>query len=56
MLKSRQIESIQYLKHKRHSGDVIEIDNYVILETLQNSHFWEYSFFVNQFGLKTCRI
>ena len=26
--------------------DVIEIDNYVILNTLQNSHIWEYFIFV----------
>ena len=32
--------------------DVIEIDNDVILNTLQNFHFGEYSIFVYQFGLK----
>ena len=36
----------------RNSYDVIEIDNYVILNTLQNFHFREYSIFVYQFGLK----
>ena len=35
------------------SYDVIEIDNYVILSTLQNLHFGKYSIFVYQFGLKT---
>ena len=34
------------------SHDVIKIDNYVILNTLQNFHFQEYSIFVYQFGLK----
>ena len=34
------------------SYDVIEIDNYVILKTLQNINFREYSIFVYQFGLK----
>ena len=34
------------------SYDVIEIDNYVILNTLRNFHFQEYSIFVDQFGLK----
>ena len=37
----------------RISYDVIEIDNYVILSTLQNLHFREYSIFVYRFGLKT---
>ena len=32
--------------------DVIDIDNDVILNTLQNFHFGEYSIFVYQFGLK----
>ena len=32
--------------------DVIETDNYVILHTLQNSKFQEYSTFVYQVGLK----
>ena len=36
----------------RNSYDVIEIDNYVILNTLQKFHFREYSFFVYQFGQK----
>ena len=36
----------------RNSCDVIEIDNYVILNTLQNFHIREYSHFVYQFGLK----
>ena len=36
----------------RNSYDVIEIDNYVILNTLQNIHFREYSIFVYQFGPK----
>ena len=36
------------------SYDVIEIDNYVILNTLPNFHFQEYSIFVYQFELKTC--
>ena len=35
------------------SYDVIEIYNYVILNTLENFHFKEYSIFVNQFGLQT---
>ena len=39
----------------RSSYDVIEIDNYVILNTSQNFHFREYSIFVYKFGLKTCR-
>ena len=36
----------------RFSYDVIEIYNYVILSTLQNLHFREYSIFVYRFGLK----
>ena len=36
----------------RNSYDVIEIDKYVILNTLQNFHFREYSIFVYQYGLK----
>ena len=32
--------------------DVIEIDNHVILSSLQNLHFGEYSIFVYRFGLK----
>ena len=36
----------------RNSYDVIEIDNYVILNTLQNFHLREYSIFVYQVGLK----
>ena len=32
----------------RNSYDVIEIDNYVILNTLQNFYFREYSIFVYQ--------
>ena len=36
----------------RNSYEVIEIDNYVILNTLQNFHFQEHSSFVYQFGLK----
>ena len=39
----------------RSSYDVIEINNYVILNTSQNFHFREYSIFVYKFGLKTCR-
>ena len=39
----------------QNSYDVIEIDNYVIFNTLQNFHFREYSIFVYQFGLKTYR-
>ena len=35
------------------SYDVIEICNYVILSSLQNLDFGEYSIFVYQFGLKT---
>ena len=35
----------------RSSYDVIEIDNYVILSSLQNLHFREYSIFVYRFGL-----
>ena len=34
------------------SYDVIEIDKYVILSTLQNFHFREYSIFVYRFGQK----
>ena len=46
--------SIQCLKHKsQYSYDVIEIDNYAILSTLQNIHFQEYSIFVYRFGLNT---
>ena len=37
------------------SNDVIGIDNYVILSTLQNLHFREYSIVVFQDGLKTCQ-
>ena len=37
----------------RISYDVIEICNYVILSTLQNLDFGEYSIFVYLFGLKT---
>ena len=36
----------------RSSYDVIEIDNYVIFNTLQNFHLREYSIFVYKFGLK----
>ena len=36
----------------RSSYDVIEIDNYVILNTLQNFHFREYFIFVSKFRLK----
>ena len=36
----------------RISYDVIEIDNYLILSTLHNLHFGEYSIFVYRFGLK----
>ena len=39
----------------RSSYDVIEIDNNVILNTLQNLHFPEYSIFVYKFGLKSCQ-
>ena len=39
----------------RNSYDNIEIDNYVILNTLQIINFQEYSIYVYQFGLKTCR-
>ena len=39
----------------RSSYEVIEIDNYIILNTLQNFHFLEYFIFVYKFGLKTCR-
>ena len=35
------------------SYDVIEIDNYVILSTLQNLHFGEYYIFVYRFRLET---
>ena len=34
------------------SYDVIEIDNYVILSTLQDFHVQEYYIFVYRFGLK----
>ena len=34
----------------RSSYDIIEIDNYVILNILQNFHFLEYSIFVYKFG------
>ena len=37
----------------RSSNDIIEIDNYVILNTSQNFHFPEYTIFVYKFGLKT---
>ena len=36
----------------RSSYDGIEIDNYVILNTMQNFHFQEDSIFVYKFGLK----
>ena len=36
----------------RNYYDVIEIDNYIILNTLRNFHFQEYSIVVYQFGLK----
>ena len=36
----------------RNSYDVIEIGKYVILSTLQNFNFREYSIFVYRFGLK----
>ena len=39
----------------RNSYDVNEIDNYVILNTLQNFHFQEYSIFVYQFGIKRAK-
>ena len=39
----------------QNSYDVIEIDNYIILNTLLNFHFREYSIFVDQFVLKTCQ-
>ena len=39
----------------RNSYDVIEIDNYVILNTLQKLNLQEYSMLVYQFLLKTCR-
>ena len=39
----------------RSSYDVIEIDNYVILNTSQNFHFLEYSIFVYKLGDKTCQ-
>ena len=44
MLQWRQVVLIQHLKHN--SYDDIEIDNYDILNTLQNIHFGEYSIFV----------
>ena len=37
------------------SYDVIEIDKYVILSTLQNFHFREYSIFVYRFGQKNAK-
>ena len=37
------------------SYDVIEIVNYVTLNTLQNYYFPEYSIFAYKFGIKTCR-
>ena len=40
----------------RNSYDVTEIDNYVILSTLQNFHFGEYSVFAYRFGLKHAKI
>ena len=40
----------------RNSYDVTEIDNYVILSTLQNFHFREYSIFAYRFGLKHAKI
>ena len=36
----------------RNSYDVIEIDNYIILSTLQNFHCREYSICVYRLGLK----
>ena len=36
----------------RISNDVIKIDNYVILSTLQNLHFRDYYIFVYRFRLK----
>ena len=39
MLQWRQVMSIQYLKLNPEFYDVIEIDNYVILNTLQNFYF-----------------
>ena len=44
--------SIRYLKLNAETYYVIEIDNYVILNTLQNFYFQEHSIFVYQFGLK----
>ena len=52
MLEWRQVMSIKYLKLNAEFNDVIQIDNYVILNTLQNFHFREYSIFVYNFGLK----
>ena len=37
------------------SYDVIEIDKYVILSTLQNFYFQEYSIFVYRFGQKNAK-
>ena len=36
----------------RNYYDVIEIDIYVVVNTLQNFHFQEHPYFVYQFGLK----
>ena len=41
---------IQYLEHN--SYDTIEIDNYLILNTMQNFYFREYFIFVYPVGLK----
>ena len=38
----------------RSSYGVIEIDNYVILNALQNFYFQKYSICVYKFGVKTC--
>ena len=40
------------LNTMRNSSDVIEIDNTVILNTIQIFHFLEFSIFVYQVGLK----
>ena len=51
MLEWRLVVSIQYLKDYAHF--LIDIENYIIWNTLQNFHFGEYSILVYQVGLET---
>ena len=50
MLEWWQVVSIQYLKLNANSYDVIEIDNYVILNTSQNIHFARIFYFCLSIG------